>query len=462
MSDLSYAGVAGQAAAIAAGEVTSESLTRAALDRINLLQPKLNAFAEVLTDASLAEAAQRDKAPKRGRGLLHGVPVGIKEELDVAGTITTFGGAANESPAKADGEVVRRLRDAGAVIIGKTCMPEFGQWPFTESETTGITRNPWDTARTPGGSSGGTAVAVAAGLVAAAIGGDGGGSIRIPSSCCGLYGLKPSRGRVPAAPMQHLWWSLGTVGPLTRSVLDSATVYDVISGSMPSDLFQAPPPDSFVEAARREPGRLRIGWSTRPVARGVRPHEEVVAAVHDTAKTLTELGHDVREIEPHYPDPTVPFSTLFLAGVKDEAAMVERPDLLEPRTKQALALARFITDSRTRKAMRAGERVAEKANRIFDDVDVLLTPTIAHLPQRTPVLGRGGAPAAMLRSVPMVAYTGLWNLTGNPAASCPVVISRGGLPIGIQLVGRLYDETTLVSLSAQLETAIGWTARRPL
>ena len=217
--------------------------------------------------------------------------------------MTTFGGLANSTPAAEDAELVRRLRAAGAVIIGKTRMPEFGQWPFTESVDGGHTRNPWDRAHTPGGSSGGTAVAVAAGMVPVGIGGDGGGSIRIPSACCGLFGLKPERGRVSSAPMEHLWWALGTAGPLARSVVDSAIVYDVIRGSTGSEMFSAEDPaTTFTEAARAEPGRLRIGWSTKSPIKGIRPDPAHVQAVRETAQVLTDLGHEVVEVDPHYPD----------------------------------------------------------------------------------------------------------------------------------------------------------------
>ncbi|NUS51237.1 MAG: amidase, partial [Nocardioidaceae bacterium] len=192
--DLAWAGVAGQAAAVARGEVSSRDLVAATLVRIHRYDGRLNAFTVVLDEQALAEAAVRD-GQRGDRGPLHGVPVAIKEEIDVAGQVTTFGGRANSRPATQDAEVVRRLREAGAVVVGKTNMPEFGQFPFTESVAHGLTRNPWNTSRTPGGSSGGSAAAVAGGLVPFAMGGDGGGSIRIPAACCGLFGLKPQRGR---------------------------------------------------------------------------------------------------------------------------------------------------------------------------------------------------------------------------------------------------------------------------
>ena len=284
-----------------------------------------------------AEADARDEARHRGEELapLHGVPVAIKEEIDVAGQVTTFGGRANSTPAPADAEVVRRLRGAGAVIIGKTAMPEFGQWPFTESTAHGLTRNPWDTGKSPGGSSGGSAAAVTAGLVPAAIGGDSGGSIRIPAACCGLFGLKPQRGRVSCAPMPHLWWALGTSGPLTRTVLDSALIYDVIQGATATDRFRARDLEtSFVEAVHAPWRPLRIGWSTKAVTLGVRPDAEHVEAVRSTAALLEELGHHVEEVDPGYPDPTAAFVPQFFGGVRAEVEIVEHPDLLERRTRQ--------------------------------------------------------------------------------------------------------------------------------
>ena len=305
MTDHEPPGVAETARRVAAGETTARAETEAALARIGEHDPGLNAFSVVLERQALAEAAARDAAQRTGGplGPLHGVPIAIKEELDVAGTVTTFGGRGNSTPVAADGEVVRRLRAAGAVVIGKTTMPEFGAWPYTESDDRGVTRNPWDRSCTPGGSSGGTAVAVSTGMVPAGMGGDGGGSIRIPSAFCGLFGLKPQRGRVTTAPHPHLWWSLGTVGPLTRSVLDSALVYDVIRGNVDGDLYRAGETGSFVDAARREPGRLRIGWSTKPVTKGLRPDPRHVRAVEDTARLLTELGHDVVEVDPALPRP---------------------------------------------------------------------------------------------------------------------------------------------------------------
>ena len=458
MTDLAPAGVAETARLVASGKVSARAVLEAALRRIDALDRDLNAFSQLLADEAVAEADARDAALAAGAsvGPLHGVPVAIKEEVDVAGTVTTFGGEANTTPAAHDGEVVRRLRAAGAVIVGKTTMPEFGAFPFTESASRGITRNPWDRTRSPGGSSGGTAAAVAAGMVPVGIGGDGGGSIRIPSASCGLFGLKPQRGRVTGSPHPHLWFALGTTGPLTRSVLDSAIVYDVIRGPADGDRFTAGGDEPFVAAAQRSPGPLRIGWSTRPVTRGVRPDPLHVRAVEEAAGLLADLGHDVREIDPRYPDPTAAFVPQFLGGIRAQAAEVEHYDRLERRTRETCRIGSWVTPRVLDGALALTERVSANANRVFDDVDVLLTPAIAHRPPRVGRLDGVGTVRAALRAMPAIAYAALWNVAGNPAASVPRGLGADGLPLAVQLVGRTDDEATHFSLAAQLEAADPW------
>lgn len=461
MTDLAVAGVAETARLVREGEVSAVDVLQAALARIDERNGPLNAITRLLADEALAEAQERDTRLAGGApvGPLHGVPIVIKEEVDVAGAVTTFGGRGNSTPARADAEVVTRLRDAGAVIVGKTAMPEFGAFPFTESDAFGVTRNPWDTTRTPGGSSGGTAVAVASGMVPAGIGGDGGGSIRIPSASCGLFGLKPQRGRVTTAPHPHLWWALGTVGPLTRSVLDSALVYDVIRGSVATDLYRAGGDEPFVDAAGRAPGRLRVGWSVKPVTLGVKPDPVHVRAVEDTARLLADLGHDVRQVDPRYPDPTAAFVPQFFAGIRSEAEIVEHYDRLERRTRETCRLGSWVTPRVRDWALAQTEKVSAKANRVFDGpqgVDVLLTPAIAHRPAQVGRLDGVGAVRASLRAMPPIAYAALWNVAGNPAASVPCGTAADGLPVAVQLVGRTDDEATLFSLSAQLEEARPW------
>jgi amidase len=416
------------------GELSARAVVEESLARIEELNPRLNAFTVVLADQALAEADARDAARAAGDplGPLHGVPVGIKEELDVAGCVTTFGGRANLTPAAEDGEVVRRLRAAGAVIVGKTAMPEFGSFPFTESEHTGYTLNPWDPDHSPGGSSGGSAVAVATGMVPVAIGGDGGGSIRVPSSFCGLFGLKSQRGRVTNAPHPHLWWALGVVGPLTRTVADSALVYDVIRGSTPTDMFRAGGDESFVAAAAREPGRLRVGWSVRVPTLGIRNHPLHVQAVRDTARTLGDLGHDVREVAVRYPDPTTAFVPQFFAGIRTEADQVERFDRLERRTRETYRLGSWVRPRVRDWALRRTEAYSARLNGVFEDLDVLLTPVTAHRPPRLGIIMGKGTVRSSLNSMPTITYLVPWNLAGNPAAAVPCGVAdrseerRGG------------------------------------
>ncbi len=470
--DLLYAGVEGQAVAVASGEVSAIELLETVLRRIDAVDTTLNAFTVLLAREAREEAMARDqaRASSSGSGLgpLHGVPVAIKEENDVAGTVTTYGGRANEVVTERDSAVVARLREAGAVIVGRTNMPEFGELPFTESERFGITRNPWDPSRTPGGSSGGTAAAVAAGMVAVGIGGDGGGSIRIPSASCGLFGLKPSRGRVSTAPHPDLWGELGTVGPLTRSVVDSAIVYDVIRGAGPGDRFTAPEPrSSFTDAARlatQESQRpLRVGWATKAPVPGTKVAPEHVAAVHETAQLLRDLGHRVFEIDPRLPVPAPAFLPQFFDAVREESRRVADPSLLEPRTQQLLRLGGVVRPGMARAAERLGARMRRSVDqRVFSLCDVLLTPTVAQRPQELPVIGEQSAVPALLASLPMVAFCGLWNVTGHPAAAVPAGFGDDGLPLSVQLVGGVGEETTLLSLAAQVESTRPWASRTPL
>jgi amidase len=441
---------------IAAGATSPEAEVERSLAAVATHDAELNAFSVVLADEARQRARFLGLGPGDSAGPLYGVPVAIKEELDVAGCVTTFGGRGNSTPAAEDCEVVRRLRAAGAIVVGKTRMPEFGAYPYTESVAHGYTRNPWRTAFSPGGSSGGSAVAVASGMVPVAMGGDGGGSIRIPSAACGLFGLKPQRGRVTSSPHEHLWWALGVAGPLTRTVLDAATVCDVIRGHLPVDRWQAGEAGSFTEAARRAPGRLRVGWCVTPPTKGLRPAADHVSAVRETARLLSDLGHDVHEVDPHYPDPTAAFVPQFFAGIRTEADAVEHYDRLERRTRETYRLGSWVTPRVIRAALRATERFSVKANRVFDGVDVLLTPVTAHRPPRVGVLDRTGTVRASLKSLPAVTYAAVWNVAGNPACSVPSGTGADGLPVGVQLVGPTDGEEILLSLAAQLEAARPW------
>ena len=461
-TELAFAGIARQAELTRAGEVSSRELTETLLARIERLDPGLNAFRVVMAEEALAEADARDGDTELERGPLHGVPVAIKDENDVAGQVTTFGGSSQTTPAPADGAATARLRAAGAVILGKTNMSEFGQWPFTESQTFGYTRNPWDPGRTPGGSSGGTAAAVASGMVGAALGGDGGGSIRIPSACCGLFGLKPQLGRVSFAPTGDLWGGLGTIGPLARRVADSALFYDVVRGAGPGDRFPAAEPRmAFAEAAATEPGRLRIALSAKPATRFVGLDREQRAALESVAEALRGLGHEVGEVDPRYPDVSAAFTPQFLGGVRAEAAMVEHPERLERRTRETVAIGRLFPMAAFEWAIRRGHRQGAEFNRFFGEWDLLLTPAIAAQPRPLGALDGVGTIGAAIRSQPMVAHCAIWNVFGNPAASVPAGTSSRGLPLAVQLVAGPNDEPTILQAAAQLERELGWPERRP-
>ena len=425
---------------------------RAALARIARHDRDLNAFATVLAEEALDRAAELDEVAPADRGPLHGVPVAVKSEIDVAGVVTTYGTRANSTPATADARVVRLLRDAGAVIIGTTRMPEFGAWPYTETTGDGVTRNPYNRTRTPGCSSGGSAAAVAAGLVPLALGGDGGGSIRIPAANCGLFGLKPQRGRVSPAPHPHLWHALGTTGPLTRSVRDAALVHDLIDGNVDTDEHRAGPVGSLVAAAAgaATAPRQRIGVCLTPPAATQKLHPEHAGAVRRAADRLRAAGHTVIDYDPHYPDPTAAFIPQFFAGIRSEAAEVEHPDRLERRTRNLVRLGSWVRTPVRRRAEKRGVRIARDLDRVWDDVDVLLTTTVPDRPGPADATVGRGALRTLLAAAGPVAYTAMWNVTGFPAAAVPAGTGTDGLPLSVQLVGPADGEERLVALAAEL------------
>jgi amidase len=466
--DLAYAGIARQAELIAAGEISSRELVDLYLARIERLDVKLNAFRVVFGERARLEADQADA--RRGAGgdagarPLLGVPIAVKDDIDVAGELTPYGTNAQDTPARADAEVVRRLREAGAVIIGKTNVPELTLWPFTETVTFGTTRNPWDSQRAPGGSSGGSAAAVAAGLVGAALGSDGGGSIRIPAAWCGLFGLKPQRGRVSMAPRARGWHGLSVNGVLTRSVADSALFYDVASGSIDVDSDRAPAPViPFASAAATPPGPLRIAYSTR-VPLGIISSLDADArrALEETIATLRSLGHEVSERDPDYGADAIPaFLVRYLRGAHDDAAALEHPERLERRTRAVARLGGLIPRALLERSLAGEAELARRLGAVLEDNHVLLTPSAATSPPRIGQLQGRGALWTLNVVAGWVPYNGVWNLTGQPAASVPAGFGADGLPRGVQLVGRAGDETTLLSLAGQLEAARPWAQQRP-
>ena len=462
-ADLAFAGIARQAELIRRREISSRELTELCLSRIEALDPQLNAFRIVLGERALAEAEAADRRAGGDDSPLLGVPIAIKDDTDVAGEVTAHGARAHgDVRAPADAPIVARLREAGAVIIGKTNVPEFESCGFTETETFGITRNPWNLEHTPGGSSGGSGAAVAAGLVGAAQGTDGAGSIRIPASNCGIFGLKTQRGRVPYA-VGETWNGLSVSGPLARSVADAALFLDCVHGALPSDPFRPPPPERpYAEAARTPPPALRIGLSFRPSFRPAPLHPGFRAAAEEMAELLRGLGHRVDAVEPAYLTlGTTQALPRMVQGIREAVLGSPEPAGVDRRTRGFVRWG-ALYPAPVMRAVRALEaRHARRLGRAFRDHDVLLTPTTA---QPAPPVGKWdgqGALRSILGETQVYPYNVPWNVTGQPAAAVPAGFTEEGLPVSVQLVGRPNGEETLLSLAAQIEAERPWAHERP-
>ncbi|TMM00753.1 MAG: amidase [Actinobacteria bacterium] len=462
-----FAGLQGQAKLLASGSVSSTELTSMALERIEASQPMLNAFRCVRTEAALSEAAEADRRLAAGERLpLLGLPVAIKDDVDLAGEATAFGCSGAFEPKAADAHAVGRLKAAGAVIVGKTTTPEFGQWPITESPACGATRNPWSLDHTPGGSSGGSAAAVAAGLVAAALGSDGLGSVRIPAAWTHLVGIKPQRGRISTWPDPESFHGLTCIGPLARTVLDAALLLDAASGNHKRDAHTPPPPaEPFAATAERaDPGRrlrialsLKIPFSLAPA----RLDPEVRAAVERLAASLSSLGHDVSTADPLYGlvgASVVPRSTVAL---RDWVGRVPSPELLDRRTRENAAMARFFDGPLLRVARALERPFSAQVGAIFRRFDIVLAPTTA---QRPLSVGSIDGLTSWQTDKVMVAacpYAWPWNVIGWPAVNVPAGLTSDGLPLGAQLIGPAHSESVLIALAAQLEGHERWQERTP-
>lgn len=459
----------GLAALIRRGDVSAQEVAGCALARIAHTNPALNAIVTPLEGAARAELA-------RGLpdGPFTGVPFLVKELVAaVAGTATSASSRLYaDAMASADTGLVARQRRAGLVILGKTNSPEFGLSPVTESALYGRTLNPWDPALTPGGSSGGSAAAVAAGMVPLAHATDGGGSIRIPASACGLFGLKPTRGRISPGPESGEGLSgLAHQHAVTRSVRDSAALLDATAGAQPGDPYAAPPPPAggFLACTRADPKPLRIAFARR--APGGEPLDaDVVAAVEDAARLCTALGHVVEEASPDHDAQALAegFTTLFAAHTR---ANIERrtlgaeppPDAVEPLTR---ALAERGRTTPVATFLLQQQRLQRESRRIaafFERHDVWLTPTLAQTPRPHGWfdIRSTDVDAWLARLLAYLPFTYPFNVTGQPAASVPLYWNAAGVPIGVQLAARFGDEATLFALSAQLERARPWLHRYP-
>ncbi|MFE4920240.1 amidase [Streptomyces sp. NPDC056661] len=464
-----WTGLADTARALADGRTTSTQQVSAALARIEASQSTLNAFRHLRATSAPAEAEEADRRLAAGERLpLLGVPVAVKDDTDIAGMPTHFGCRGDLPAAAEDSEVVRRLRAAGAVIVGKTNSCELGQWPFTEGPAFGATRNPWHTGHTPGGSSGGSAAAVAAGLVPAALGSDGAGSVRIPAAWTHLIGIKPQRGRISVHPHHDAFQGLTVNGPLARTVADAALLLDAVAGAHPDDLHR-PPPVAASAAAGRDPGRLRIALAWRPplTLTGSAPHPAVRRAVTALAEALARLGHHVEEARPRYGLIGLGFVPRATAGIAELAALHPEPALLDPRTRSALRTGTRL-GGRVVRAARAREvRQHRRIGRLFRTsptgagYDVLLTPTTAAPPPRIGAFDGLSAWRTDVAITEACPYAWPWNVLGWPGINVPAGFTADGLPVGAQLLGPSRSEELLISLAAQLEADQRWYEHRP-
>jgi amidase len=462
--EVAFAGAAKQAEMVRASEVSPTELVRMCLERIERIDTRLNSFRAVFAEKALLEAQQAEARLKGGdRRPLLGVPIAVKDCVDVVGDVTTFGTDGFDEPVAADAEMVRRLREAGAIVVGKTLLPELAICGFSESATYGVTRNPWDPQRSPGGSSGGSAAAVAAGLVPIALATDGAGSIRIPAASCGLVGLKPQRGRVSLAPELQHWNGLSAANCVSRTVRDTALWLDILQGGSQEPGAPAPPARPFLESAQTPPGKLRIAWSTAPPRAAAPPTVSDVAkaAVAETGEVLRSLGHAVEQRDPAWGGIGNNIAPRYLRGAAEDFARVPHPERLERRTQGFARLGRLIPEPLFQTALRNERADAARVNAIFDSSDVLMTPVMGGtaIPvRRWEGMGAIRTVLGMSRFYPFCVP---WNHLGNPAMAVPAGFAADGMPLSVQLIGRPGDEATLLSLAAQLEAERPWADKRP-
>ncbi len=459
-----------QAAAVRAREVSPTELVRHALARVEALDAGLGAFVTVTPERALAAAAEADARVLRGGELppLLGVPTAIKDLNNTAGVRTTFGCTvfADFVP-EVDDAVVTKLAAAGTVSLGKTNTPEFGFPCYTDNDLVGPARSPWDPTRLAGGSSGGAAVAVAAGMVPFAQGSDGGGSIRIPASVNGLVGIKPSRGRVSNAPLGSDVTGLGTNGPLARTVRDAAVMLDAMAGPVTGDASWAPPPpagETFLGYADRPVGRLRIGRTLESPMPGALLDPEAATALDDATRLLADLGHEVVDVPTGLlaPDLLAAFERVWTLSGTLLPVPPDRVAELRPLTRELRGRGLALSAQAAMEALTALRLFSRRYVQATAGFDVLLAPVTTMTPRPLGWFDADGDGAADFeRQKRYAAFTALYNVTGQPAVSLPLWWTDDGLPIGTMLVGRPADEATLIALSAQLEEARPWARRHP-
>lgn len=454
---------------VRSGEVSARELVQASLDRIEELDPKINAFVDVFAEDALAAADDIGTGDERR---FAGVPIAIKNNRAIKGRRITLGSEfAGDLIAPYDHNVVRRLRSAGFVIVGTTTLPEWGILPTSEARRFGPTRNPWDTTRTPGGSSGGSAAAVAAGMVPIAHGNDGGGSTRIPAACCGLVGLKPQRGRISLAPEAGQQF-LVQDGVLSRTVAETAACLDLLAGPELGDASWAPPPaEPFAASAARDPGRLRIAVTTSSPLEEAVPDDEIRGSVRDAAELLSSLGHEVVEADPPWRDREVlrTFTAVFGPAVCSSIAFLARVNGREPTAADmeplSWAIWSLCKDLTAVDSFMAELQLQAMARSIVTwtaQYDFVLTPALGEAPVKLgeiDSLDEENPMGQFARSGRFTPFTAISNVTGSPAISLPLFQRVDGLPLAVQIIGQPIGEGALLSLAAQLEAARPWAGR---
>jgi amidase len=461
------------AAAIREGQLSPVEITDHYLDRIDRLNDQVGAFYTVTHDRARQEAAAAEKAvaqadPDERAALspLTGIPIPIKDLNMVAGVRMTFGSTIfADNVVDTDDFVVSALREAGIVITGKTATPEFGLPCYTETRIGPPARTPWDLNRSAGGSSGGAAAAVASGLAPAAQGSDGGGSIRIPSSVCGLFGIKPTLGRISIGPLMPDLAGLSIDGPLARTVADAALLLDAMTVNRLGDMYSLPPlppGESFLGAAGRAPGRLRIGRSLQHAVEGAEVHPDCVAAYEEASALLADLGHDVEDVTmPFGPDVVPMFEILWYSMATLAPLAPDQEEQLLPITSYLRERGKEVKAADLLLAQAYLQAVTRGALEALNGYDAVLSPTLASPPVPVGYFDEVEPAENFERQKRFTPYTALYNVSGQPAVNLPLHWNADGLPIGVMLAGRMGEEATLISLSAQIEAARPWKDRHP-
>jgi amidase len=459
MTELHELDALAQAGALAAREVSAVELVTHHLDRVDHHAARLGAFVTVTPERALARAAAADAARAAGTAApFAGVPTAFKDLTPTAGVTTTMGSVVmRDDVPQVDAHVVTLIEAAGFISLGKTNTPEFGLSSYTDNDLVGP-------ARTAGGSSGGAAAAVAAGLLPLAPGSDGGGSLRIPASSCGIIGFKPSRGRVSAGPLGSDWSGLGIDGPLTRTVRDAAALLDVVARPMPGDARPLPRPVvAYGDQARRDPGRLRIArWSGTHLP-GIEPSADSLAAWERAGRVLESLGHEVVDVPNPFPADLQPqFNVVWSSGIASAPIPTDLEPLLRRNTRYWRERGRQASAVDLARALQHLELTTRRVLAAMQPYDAFLTPTLALPPQTVQWFTESGDPVEDLRrEMRFTPYTSLYNMSGQPAASLPLHWTDDGLPIGVMLAALPGQDGLLLSLCAQVEEAAPWADRRP-